>query len=59
MHYNENSKRQQAKTKEGVDRWVVIYPKAHKGEKAIARQIKQSPTHSKSKTIIILNLIKI
>ena len=48
MHFNENSERQQAKTIEGVPRWVVIYPKAHKGEKAIARQIKQNPTYSKS-----------
>jgi hypothetical protein len=47
MHYNENSARQQAKTKDGVGRWVVIYPKANKGEKAVARQIKESPTHNK------------
>ena len=48
MHFNENSERQHAKTIEGVPRCVVIYPKAHKGEKAIARQIKQNPTYSKS-----------
>ena len=40
MHFNENSKRQKAKTMAGVPRWVVIYPKARKGGKAIARQIK-------------------
>lgn len=47
MHYNENSDRKQAKTKEGVDRWNVVYPKAHKGEKAVAKKIKECSTHSK------------
>jgi hypothetical protein len=47
MHYNENSNRKQASTKEGVDRWNIIYPKANNGEKAVARQIKESSTHSK------------
>ena len=47
MHFNENSQRKQAKTKEGEDRWVVIYPKAHKGEKSIARKIKEEATYSK------------
>lgn len=51
MHYNENSNRKQAKTKEGVDRWHIIYPKAHKGEKAVAKQIKESSTHSKSRIL--------
>ena len=32
IHFNENSQRKQAKTEMGEDRWVVIYPKAHKGE---------------------------
>ena len=63
MHFNENSERQQAKTIEGVPRWVVIYPKAHKGEKAIARQIKQNPTYSKSNEknikILIINQLLI
>jgi hypothetical protein len=47
MHFNENSKRDQAKTKQGDDRWFVVYPKAFKGEKAIARQVKECPTFSK------------
>ena len=51
MHYNENANRKQAKTKGGADRWQIIYPKAHKGEKAVAKQIKESSSHSKSKTI--------
>ncbi|CAB3996155.1 Hypothetical predicted protein [Paramuricea clavata] len=45
MHFNENSQRKQAKTKEGEDRWVVIYPKAHKGGKSIARKIKEEATY--------------
>ena len=47
MHYIENSNRKQAKTKDGVDRWHIIYPKAHKGERVVAKQIKESSTHSK------------
>lgn len=47
MHFNENSKRKQAITKGGDDRWVVIYPKAHKGEKSIAKKVKEDPTYSK------------
>jgi hypothetical protein len=47
MHFNENSRRKQAKTEKREDRWVVIYPKVHKGEKSIARKIKEEPTYSK------------
>ena len=47
MHFNENSKKQQAKTQKGLDRWVIIHPKAHKGEKVIAKKIKEAPTFSK------------
>lgn len=46
MHYNENSNREQAKTK-GNDRWVVVYPKAYKGEKSIARKVKECSTFGK------------
>ena len=49
LHFSKNSQRKQAKTKEGVDRWVVIYPKAHMGEKAISRKVKEKTTHSKFK----------
>ena len=41
MHFNENSQRKQAKTNSGKERWVVIYPKVHQGEKAIARKKKR------------------
>ena len=44
MHLNENSRRKQAKTEMGEDRWFVIYSKAHKGEKSIARKIKEEAT---------------
>ena len=47
MHFNENSNRNHAKTKNGLNRWVVVYPKAQKGEKAIAKKIKEAPTFSK------------
>lgn len=47
IHFNENSKRKQARTKEGSDRLAIIHPKANKGEKAIAKKIKESPTFSK------------
>ena len=47
MHFNENSQRKQAKTKNGEDRWAVIYPKVHQGEKSIAKKIKEEATYSK------------
>ena len=40
LHFNENSKRKQATTKDGTQRWAIVYPKAFKGEKAIPREIK-------------------
>ena len=52
MHFNENSQRKQAKTEMGEDRWVVIYPKAHKGEKYIAGKIKEEATYSMFNTRI-------
>jgi hypothetical protein len=47
MHYNENANRRQAVTNEGNERWFVVYPKAHKGEKAVAKPVKEKPTYSK------------
>ena len=47
MHYNENANRRQATISEDVDRWSVVYPKAHKGEKAVVKPLKESPTYSK------------
>ena len=46
-HFNENPQRKHATTKAGHDQLVVIYPKAHYGEKAIARKIKEDPTCSR------------
>ncbi|CAB3977882.1 Hypothetical predicted protein [Paramuricea clavata] len=56
MHFNENSQRKQAKTKEGEDRWVVIYPKAHKGEKSIARKIKEEATYRHGSTVLTVDI---
>ena len=47
MHYNESANRSQAVTKEGIERWSIVYPKAHKGEKAVAKPLKEKPTYSK------------
>ena len=47
LHYNENANRLQSKTTEGTSRWSISYPKAHKGEKAVAKPIKELPTYSK------------
>jgi hypothetical protein len=44
LHYNENSKRKQATTVDGTLRWVIAYPKAFKGEKAVAKPVKEKPT---------------
>ena len=56
MHFNENSQRKQAKTQKGDDRWVVIYPKVHQGEKPIARKIKEESTYSKFNTTDMIGL---
>ena len=48
MHYNENSNRMQAKTAEGKLRWAIAYPKVFKGEKAVAKPLKEKPTYGKS-----------
>ncbi|KXJ09293.1 hypothetical protein AC249_AIPGENE8778 [Exaiptasia diaphana] len=45
LHYNENSSRPQAKTVDGKLKWAISYPKAFKGEKAVAKPLKEKPTY--------------
>ena len=45
LHYNENAARKQAQTLNGELKWSIQYPKANKGEKAVARPLKQKPTY--------------
>ncbi|XP_028412060.1 uncharacterized protein LOC114534789 [Dendronephthya gigantea] len=45
LHFNENSNRKQATTSEGKLRWTIAYPKAFKGEKAVAKPLKEKPTY--------------
>ncbi|XP_013396887.2 uncharacterized protein LOC106163756 [Lingula anatina] len=45
LHYNENSDKGQAVTKEGIARWSVAHPKMKKGTVAIAKPIKNKPTY--------------
>ena len=47
LHFNENAERLQAKTAKGENRWSIVSPKAHKGEKTVAKPIKENPTYSK------------
>lgn len=47
LHYNENSNRKQATTADGNLRWAIAYPKAFKGEKAVAKPLKEKPTYGK------------
>lgn len=42
LHYNENSKRQQARSADGKLRWAITFPKALKGEKAVAKPVRKS-----------------
>jgi hypothetical protein len=44
LHYN-NSNRKQATTADGRLRWAVSYPKAFKGENAVAKPLKEKPTY--------------
>ena len=47
LHYNENSNRKQARTADGNLRWAIVYPKAFKGEKAVAKPLKEKPSYGK------------
>jgi hypothetical protein len=48
LYYNKNSNRKQATTADGKLRWAVSYSKAFKGEKAVAKPLKEKPTYSKN-----------
>ena len=54
MHYNENSSRKHATTADGKLRWAISYPKAFKGEKAVARPLKEKPTYGETSTVIFI-----
>ena len=45
LHYNENSKRIQASTKEGEVRWHILYPRYKQGDYTV-RPLKTNPTYS-------------
>ena len=40
--------------KEGIERWSIVYPKAHKGEKAVAKPLKEKPTYSKNNVVMTI-----
>jgi hypothetical protein len=46
LHYNHNSKRDQAITKQGGKRYRIIFPKYKKG-RHIAREVKTESTYGK------------
>ena len=46
LHFNENVNRSQAVTKDGADRYDVVYPKYKKGG-YIVRKVTVAPTYSK------------
>jgi hypothetical protein len=46
LHYNENSGRKQAETKEGEKRYALLYPK-YKGGGHIVRKLMEESTFSK------------
>ena len=45
LHYNENAQRRQTQAIDGQLRWLIVYPKAYKGEKAVARPLKEKPSY--------------
>ena len=47
LHYNENSARKQARTSDNKLCWSITYPKAFKGEKAVAKPVKELPSYGK------------
>ena len=44
LHFNENGKRQQSRTKDGQQKWKLSYPKAKKGEECVVKPQKVAPT---------------
>ena len=46
LHYNENSGRDQAETKQGEKRYALLYPK-YKGGGHIVRKLMEDPTYGK------------
>ena len=46
LHFNENSSREQAVTKDGKERYNINFPKFKKGG-YIVRKVKVEPTHGK------------
>ena len=44
LHFNENSGNKQAVKKDGSKKWTISYPKRSKGEKAVAKPVKDGPT---------------
>ncbi len=59
MHYNENANRSQVVMQEGIEWWSIVYLKAQKGEKAVAKPLKEKPTYSKNNFIFIYELINV
>ena len=45
LHFNENSGKEQAKTKSGEPKFQVYYPTAKKGEEAVVKLKKQGPSY--------------
>jgi len=42
MHYNHNSDKEQAVTRDGKKRWSILYPKYKKGVYIVRRLMKKS-----------------
>ena len=55
MHWNENSGRKVAKTKEGESRFKVAYPKNQKGH-ATAKVVKEDATYGKLSWFMLILL---
>jgi len=44
LHFNENALKTQAVTRDGEERWTGSYPKAKKGQEAVAKPVMEKPT---------------
>lgn len=55
MHFNENSNRKQAVTKEGEHRYRIVYPKYKKGG-YVVKKVVEAPTYGES---LVNNLIMV
>lgn len=47
IHYNENSEKQHAVTKDGTPRYMPVHPKKSGGKIVVVKPVKENPTYGR------------